>query len=310
MILIIIIILLVKVDVFYHCQVLLSEYNQCSNANTNQCKPGLKCQKKDEWYSQCLKYCPEKWDCNINLLTNNNLILKKEYEQCGGDNYKGSSNCLPGLTCFKNNKWYSQCLKRCPCGWQCCTNEVDRHSIFLPVSINNNNNEISQLSKFICELKYGVDYNEANADYSKYDFISLWLGKINVNCDKLNSKNFNCTNFDVYYGRNEINYLLKVKSLNKIAVFKSFIIGYEAANLLGLNEFNLSSHGAMFIRDNTVLILEKYKHFILRIQHYLSKTSSPVFIIEHNFWYLLIKLLQLLIFIYKCLQLRICKTLW
>jgi hypothetical protein len=105
---------------------LFPEYAQCNGANwpaPKECRIGLKCQRKDQWYSQCLKSCPDSWECKqtecIDLkLCDQNTI--QEFGQCGGVNYKGLTKCAVGLSCFKNNKWYSQCLKKCPCGWDCC----------------------------------------------------------------------------------------------------------------------------------------------------------------------------------------------
>ena len=123
------IIILNAISMQSDCTTLLPEYAQCNGAkwpSVKECRPGMKCQKKDEWYSQCLKSCPDAWECkqtecsDPNKCTNSFVV--SEYGQCGGVNHKGSTRCADGLACFKNNKWYSQCLKRCPCGWQCCGN--------------------------------------------------------------------------------------------------------------------------------------------------------------------------------------------
>jgi cellulase len=35
----------------------------------------------------------------------------KEYYQCGGQGFKGTSECAEGLECKQWNPWYSQCVK-------------------------------------------------------------------------------------------------------------------------------------------------------------------------------------------------------
>ncbi|KDO20687.1 hypothetical protein SPRG_13899, partial [Saprolegnia parasitica CBS 223.65] len=37
-------------------------------------------------------------------------VVKKRWEQCGGKDYKGSSQCADGTSCFKQDEWYSQCI--------------------------------------------------------------------------------------------------------------------------------------------------------------------------------------------------------
>ena len=103
----------------------LPEYNQCAGDNWGpvECKQGLKCHKKDQWYWQCLKSCPKDWECQNSIMECTKpscQTIVQEYGQCGGVNHKGATKCATGLFCFKNNKWYSQCLKKCPCGWECC----------------------------------------------------------------------------------------------------------------------------------------------------------------------------------------------
>ena len=41
------------------------------------------------------------------------------YYQCGGQSYTGDLNCESGLACFKKDKYYAQCLPRCPSDWDC-----------------------------------------------------------------------------------------------------------------------------------------------------------------------------------------------
>merc|ERR550537_172737 len=40
------------------------------------------------------------------------------YGQCGGENFSGAKCCKIG-SCYKEHRWYSQCLKSCPSGWDC-----------------------------------------------------------------------------------------------------------------------------------------------------------------------------------------------
>lgn len=101
----------------------LPEYTQCNGENWSglvKCKPGLKCMRQNQYYSQCLKTCPAGWECSSECLENNCQQLVPEYGQCGGSNYKGPTKCASNLNCYKYNKWYSQCLQKCPCGWECC----------------------------------------------------------------------------------------------------------------------------------------------------------------------------------------------
>ncbi|OQR88711.1 hypothetical protein ACHHYP_06675, partial [Achlya hypogyna] len=37
---------------------------------------------------------------------------KKAWEQCGGKDYTGSTQCASGAVCVKQDEWYSQCVPK------------------------------------------------------------------------------------------------------------------------------------------------------------------------------------------------------
>lgn len=64
-------------------------------------------------------------------------LIQKEWSQCGGLTYTGSTQCEPGTHCFRENQWYSQCLRLCPSGWECnkvniALNATDTNVYFQP----------------------------------------------------------------------------------------------------------------------------------------------------------------------------------
>lgn len=83
-----------------------------------------------------------------------------------------------------------------------------------------------------CLFRYGRNFRKDVFDYSHYDYISLWLGKINSFCPDSNSRNQTCTDFDISNGRDELAMLKAVKDFQKMAVFKSFIIGFEGFSFI------------------------------------------------------------------------------
>ncbi len=96
---------------------------------------------------------------------------------------------------------------------------------FLPItSMTPTKSQITTISsKFTCQLRYGRNYDSKLANYSNFDFITLWLGKTDSNCPLTNSKNLSCTDFNL----NDLNILNKIKSFLKVAVFKANIIETE-----------------------------------------------------------------------------------
>ena len=46
------------------------------------------------------------------------------WSQCGGKGYLGPITCMPGLGCFKKDKYYAACLIACPVGWDCNSGEL------------------------------------------------------------------------------------------------------------------------------------------------------------------------------------------
>jgi hypothetical protein len=56
--------------------------------------------------------CPSGWRCKDPQL--------REFSQCGGKTYSGLTLCEQGTRCYKQNKYYSQCLRKCPgTEWDC-----------------------------------------------------------------------------------------------------------------------------------------------------------------------------------------------
>lgn len=41
------------------------------------------------------------------------------YEQCGGEGYRGSTQCDAGLRCLSRSQWFSSCQVSCPPDWEC-----------------------------------------------------------------------------------------------------------------------------------------------------------------------------------------------
>lgn len=137
-----------------------------------------------------------------------------------------------------------------------------------------------------CQFLYGRDYTSNGADksdYSNYSYITIWLGSIRTKCHRHRS---HCTNFnELYHGA----MLKEALASNKIPVFYSFIIGFEAYNLKFLNDDcdhspNICQKGSQFIRTNKKHILEKYRHQSYQIAEIITKKGFCVFLIEPFFW--------------------------
>jgi len=146
--------------------------------------------------------------------------------------------------------------------------------------------EETPLGKFTkCYFQYGRDYTNNGADksdYSKYSYITIWLGSIRTKC----YNKYGCTNFNKLYHGAMLNETI---ALNKTPVFYSFIIGFEASNVKFLSSNcdsspNLCQKGSQFIRTNKKHILEKYRHQSYNIANYITKKGFCIFLIEPDFW--------------------------
>ena len=75
---------------------------------------------------------------------------------------------------------------------------------------------------------------------------------------------------------------------NKMPVFYSYIVAFEARNKQGLQDCdvgspNLCEQGANFIRNNRDYLVGRYKHQAQNIAKYLGKDKKAVFEIEPDF---------------------------
>ena len=127
-----------------------------------------------------------------------------------------------------------------------------------------------------CQFKSGQAYS-GNKDYSKSDFISIWI----------NSPNNGNTDFNIYWHGPMID---ECKKINKLPVFYSYIIAFEARQRQGLQDCdvsptnNLCTRGSQFIKDNRALLVSRYTHWASKIAERLGKNSSAIFLMEPDFW--------------------------
>jgi hypothetical protein len=83
------------------------------------------------------------------------------------------------------------------------------------------------------------------------------------------------------------------KNNNKIPVFYSYIIAFEARKSAGLQDcnvdpnHNLCYHGSQYIRDNRQLLVSRYTHQASKISERLGRDKPAIFLIEPDFWYIL-----------------------
>ncbi|KAJ9465756.1 hypothetical protein DIPPA_19184 [Diplonema papillatum] len=106
------------------------------------CVDGTRCYKQNHWYSQCLRQCPRGWDCNDNQPpppaptpvptrappTPPSAKKCKLYHPCTTD----ENCCVFGTECYRQSRWYSQCLRECPYGWDCKKDEDTRTPVPQP----------------------------------------------------------------------------------------------------------------------------------------------------------------------------------
>ena len=76
----------------------------------------------DAW---CNKYCdttPQATQCSTLCKKTGTGNCSKEYEQCGGKGWTGSTCCQSGCGCTAQGEWYSQCVPES--GWKCNMEEA------------------------------------------------------------------------------------------------------------------------------------------------------------------------------------------
>lgn len=109
-----------KNDSYWECNVLA----KCSwgeesgeNCMMKGCcqEPGKTCFTKVGTYGQCRKECPKGWDCTKVTEAKPYLAFPcaKEYEKCGGQNFKKNPCCQDGLVCYGDQpEYYKQCTNK------------------------------------------------------------------------------------------------------------------------------------------------------------------------------------------------------
>ena len=83
-----------------------SEWSQCGGSEwtglTNCCS-GLKCNKQNVWYSQCIK---------DEAAQDAQAPCRKHWEQCGGAGWTGATCCVSPYICEKINENWSHCIEK------------------------------------------------------------------------------------------------------------------------------------------------------------------------------------------------------
>jgi len=214
----------------------------------------------------------------IALTANGQVAL---YQQCGGENHNGATQCNAGLTCYMQDKWYSQCRPTgdCPPNWECylepggsTTNPPTTSSsvvVTLPQSAGKFPN---------CQFRFGMGYRpDANTDYSAGDYITIWIGSPSTT---------HGTNFNPYWHGAMLDACVKN---NKLPVYYGYIIAFMARDEWGLKDCDvgtpsLCERGSDYIRENRAKIVAKYGSYALETAKKIGKNAESVWLIEPDFW--------------------------
>ena len=127
-----------------------------------------------------------------------------------------------------------------------------------------------------CNFGYGRSYDSSSTDYSKFDYITIWIGTID---DK------HSTDFNERYQRDMIKTRPKP---NNLPVCYSYIIAVEARNQKGLKDCDVGSpslceQGSEYIRNNRAYLVGRYKYQAQNIAKFLGRDKKAVFLIEPDF---------------------------
>ena len=192
-----------------------------------------------------------------------------------------SSYCLktPGCTHFT---WTSNFGGTC---WM-KKGPVLKNNAFYDTSVNKICGVITSALKSsfpYCQFKSGRSFDAKVTNYSNFDHISIWLGLI--------SNNYG-TNFDPTYHGKMIDIC---KQQNKIPVFYAYIIAFEARYNQGIQDCdvdtnnNLCIYGAQYIRQNRQYLVQRYAYQSTQIATRFGRNNVALFLIEPDFWCLIIK---------------------
>lgn len=97
--------------------------------------------------------------------------------------------------------------------------------------------------------------------------------------------------FDAYNNDTQIEMLRLCKRHNKTPVLYAYVIAFEARSKLGLLDCdvatkgeNLCTNGSCFIRAYREHLINAYSNHSRTIAKYMGRYSTPVFLIEPDFW--------------------------
>lgn len=214
------------------------------------------------------------------------------WQQCGGKEYTGSKQCDAGNACIVVNEWYYQCQPSANAPTVATSTQTVTTTTTKVAATTTTKAGSTTTTKAAsttagsstssgklngCNFGYGRAFDQASTDYSKFDYITIWIGTID---DK------HSTDFNQWYQGEMINTCLKQ---NKLPVFYSYIVAFEARNKQGLKDCdvgspNLCEQGANFIRNNRDYLVGRYKYQAQNIAKYLGKDKKAVFEIEPDFY--------------------------
>lgn len=103
---------------------------------------------------------------------------------------------MSGTTCFVKDQWYSQCLYSCPSGWQCggsvtttsaattnaqtkTTTTTTAQPATGSTTTANSSATTTQMTPGAfpnCRFRFGAAFSPNAYDYSKLDYITIWIG--------------------------------------------------------------------------------------------------------------------------------------
>jgi hypothetical protein len=198
------------------------------------------------------------------------LAATSLWGQCGGEGFNGDTNCESGLACIYVNQYYSQCQ---PGG----SGQTTQRTTAQPSGTSAQ----PITGKFpACQFRVGRSYDQPTTDYSKYDYVSIWINTP--------ASDGSGTDFNIWYQGEMIK---ATKKAGKIPLFYAYVIAFEGRFRKGLQDCdvsgsnNLCTDGSNFIRDNRALLVSRYRHQATQIANALGdRNAQAIFVIEPDFW--------------------------
>ena len=198
------------------------------------------------------------------------MTCAAQWQQCGGRDWRGATNCCAPSSCVVDNEYYSQCL---------VSNPPPQQGGHEPTSSRTPAYDASGDDS--CSFAFGTAFAGSSRSYDSVDYITAWIGQA--------SGEDNAVTFNQHWHGAMLRAAAKAGAT---PVYYAYVIAFLARAHDGLNDCDVASgslslciRGADFIRRQRSLILDTYEAFARATAAELPSASHRVvWLLEPDFY--------------------------